>query len=723
VPGGASLQLSAPENDQTATPSDRLLTAWTSIYHDTHFCVSSGLIFRDQKWLPLQSWSIQLYQPTTKHTRLPSQDASSSEIENNRRVEICAFFARESTRMRTVLIPCLLIDSSRPNSREGVSCSVATVISPESSVVFQKVRREAVQADVECAFRDMCMLLKAPPLLNSFLLVARNIQYILKVLPQRWSAEDAFPGWAEMVNWALNNQNTLIERAGESLQENGCQKMMLGAPVAIHPMRGMGLSQFPIYSTLCNTQELPEHSERYSMLQAQLLVARREELNKNKHHNSAGYIALYETNTEVGDFARHVRQPDAAARAIREMSFERYGQMLELIQPDHSPEIFAASLPKPGDELPQIPFLHKGIQHIRHFCGLMTSPRSNVTRAPGDSYGGGAGVYGYVEYSETRFGIEYTNGDPDDHSLDLSEQELIHELTIDRELALSHDMDPAELALAGGYARQGDAQQCGSTPGKLASARKRAMTIEIDKDRMPWSAIHLRPREIQGTLLQALISTARAARSGRVDEVELENCALIAVSLETARPIAASASIRHDHVWEGDFLFVPSKHEQVASRWCWRAIEPLYKAERPTVPGMETVRTQHLSYPIHPVADALLREWHRHLQGSRPELFREPLENYENRLTPWLRKLDSTGRLTLSKIARMKWSLLSQKSAGDIAEASLVLGQPHPLSRVPLFYSLLEVDRANWLFEQATSALWNGMWDSEHVSHQDAVQA
>jgi hypothetical protein len=599
---------------------------------------------------------------------------------------------------------------------------VATVISPASSVVFQKVRSEAARAGVESAFRDMCMLLKAPPLLNSFLLVARNIQYMLKVLPEMWSADDAFPDWAEMVAWTLKNQKTLISRAGESVSENGFQKMMLGAPVAIHPMFGE-LGQFPIYSTLCNTQELPEHSESYSMLQAQLLVARREELKKNRHHNSDSYIDMYEMHAEVGDFARHVRQPDAAARAIRKMSFERYGQMLEFIRPDRSPTIFASSLPEPGDELPHIPFLHKGLQHIRHFCELRTSPRPDVIRTPGDSYGGGAGVYGYVEYSKTRFGIEYTNGDPDDHSLDLSEQELIHEHTVDREQALAHDLDPAELALPGGYTRQGDAQQCGSTPGKLAAARKRAMTIEIDKDRMPWSAIHLRPREIQGTLLQTLVSTAKAARSGRVDEVELENCALIAVSLETARPIAASASIRHDRVSEGDFLFVPSKQEQGVSRWCWCAIEPLYKAERPKVPGMEIVRTLHLSYPIHPVADTLLREWHRRLQGSRPELFREPLETYENRLKPWLRKLDGTGRLTLSKIARMKWSLISQKSGGDMAEASLVLGQPHPQARVPLFYSLLELDRANWLFDQATSAIWNGMWDDKHVSYQNRLQA
>jgi hypothetical protein len=141
------------------------------------------------------------------------------------------------------------------------------------------------------------------------------------------------------------------------------------------------------------------------------------------------------------------------------------------------------------------------------------------------------------------------------------------------------------------------------------------------------------------------------------------------------------------------------------------------------VSGKEIVRGLHLSYPVHPVANHLLREWQRHLQGPRPELFREPLEVYEKRLKPWLRRLDSTGRLTLTKIAHLKWSLLSQVSAGDIAEASLVLGQPHPMARVPLFYSLLSVDGAACLFKKATSVLWRGARDDGQGSYQDRVSA
>jgi hypothetical protein len=594
---------------------------------------------------------------------------------------------------------------------------MADVIAPNESSVYQAVRDAAARKAMDPAFRDMCMILKAPPFLDSLLLVARNIQYMLDILPAEWPTEDIFPGWADMTTWLLKNQIALIELAGETLKETFRQEIVLGAPATVHPMKGVGLSQFPIYSTLCDIHELPGQRENYAMLQAQLLVARRQELEKYKDHNSDSYVDLYERHAKDGDFARHVRQPDAAARAIREISFERYGQMLAFIHPERSPGVFASCLPKPGDELPQIPFLHKGLQYIRHYCGLKTSPRSNVTRIPGDSYGGGAGVYGYVEYSETRFGIEYTNGDSDDPELDQSQQELICESSVDRAVALAQDFDPGETALPGGYVLQG-----GSTPGKLAAARTRVVTIEIDKQRMPWSAIHLRTKEIAGTLLAKLASTAEAARFGRVDAVELESCALMAVCLETARPLKAALSMRLDRVPEGDFLFVPSEHDEEVSQWCWSAIEPLYKAERPPVPGKEVVRSLHLCYPVHPVANRLLREWQKHLQGPRPEVFREPLGVYEKRLKPWLRRLDSTGRLTLTKIAHLKWSLLSQVSAGDIAEASLVLGQPHPMARVALFYSLLSMDGAADLFQRATSALWRGVRGDGQNSYQDRMQ-
>jgi hypothetical protein len=586
------------------------------------------------------------------------------------------------------------------------------VIAPNNSATYRAVRDAAGREGVDPAFRDLCMLFKAPPYLNVFFLVVRNVEYMLRVLPAEWSARDIFPGWREMAAWAIKNQDHLIKLAGETLKEHPRIKNVLGADVTVHPMQGSGLSQFPIYSAMCNTHELPEQRENYALLQAQLLVARREELRENAAHNSRAYIDLYESHAEPGDFARHVRQADAAARAVREISLGIYGPMLAFMQPERTAESFAVSLPKPGDELPEILFLRKRLEHIRHYCGLMTSPRPNGTRVYGESYGGGAGVHGYIEYSNIRFGIEYTNGDPDDPCLDLSQQELIREHSVDREVALAHDIDPGETALGAGFILQGDSQQTGSTPCKFALARTRMPLIEIDKDRMRWSARHLQPKEIAGTLLQKLVATAKAACFGQVDAVELENCALIAVCMETSRPLKLAVTLRADRILEGDFLFVPSNREDV-SQWCWKAIEPLYKQERPPVAGKEVIRNPHLCYPVHATANLLLRQLQRRLPGSQPELFREPLEVYEKRLKTWLRKLDPTGRLTIGKISNLKWLLLSQASAGDIAEASLVLGQPHPMARVPLFYSLLSVDDAGELFQKATLALWGEVWSAK----------
>jgi hypothetical protein len=595
-----------------------------------------------------------------------------------------------------------------------------SVVAPNNSSSYKYTLVATAQAGVLPAFRDMCMLLKAPPFLNSFFLVVSNIAYMLRALPDGWAAEDMFPGWSDMLTWALEHRAALIAQA-PTLKENPRQKIVLGVRVAVPPSKAFGLTNYPIYSTLCTVHELPEQRESYARLQGQLLVARRKELEKNKAHNRGSYVDAYERCTELGDFAKHVRQPDAAARAIREISSEKYGQMLTYICPERSPEVFASSLPKPGVDLPQIPFLQQALQNIRHYCGLKTSPRSNIDRESGDRYGGGPGIYGYVEYSKTRFGIEFTNGDPDDPDLDLSQLELIREHSVDRELALANDLDPGESVHNAGWALLGDSQQTGSTPGKLAAARTRVAAIEIDKERMPWSALHLRPKEIAGTLLSRLIATAKKASLGRVEEAELENCALIAVTLETARPLSAALSIHRKKIPEGDFLFVPS--ERGHSIWCWKAIEPLYTQARPAVPGKEVMRSLHLCHRVHPVANLLLRAWQQYLPASQSELFKQPCDTYEKRLKPWLRELDPTGRLTLSKIARVKWSLLSQAAGGDLSDASLVLGQPHPIARVPLFYSLLSVEDAGFLFEKATSALWMNVWADGETGNQEKVLA
>ncbi len=582
-------------------------------------------------------------------------------------------------------------------------------VSPNRNPVYTAVRNAAATYGLDSAFRDICMLLKAPPDLDSCFLVLRNLQYMLECLPAEWTGGNFFPSWQDMTIWALENQATLVESAGKTLEENSRYEIRLGVKVAIHPLLGFGLSKYPIYSTLCNVQELPEQRARYAMLQAQLLVARRRELEAQKASNIESYIDAYENHAGAGDFARNVRQPNSAARAIRTMSAAKSAPMVEFMHPEHRPDRFAFALPRPDFETLPSFVASDRLTSIRHYCGVMTSARPNQVRRPGERMRSVLISGGYIEYSETRFGVQHADGDCDDPALRESLYEIIRDTTIHREETLEADLDPAEMVGPATYILEGVANV--NNPDGIPTVHTRVTKTAIDKERMPWSAIHLRPLEIAERLLiklQATASHTQSSRTASVDLEDLENCALIAVMMETARPLNEASSIRFKPAPDAAFLFVPSARSDKASLWCWKAIEPLYKLARPVVPGKEMIRRSYLTYPVHKVSDDLLRSWRRHSRSVHMDLFREPLNRYEERLKPWLRQLDGTGRLTLSKIARLKWSLLSQESGGDFTEASLVLGRPHPLARVPLFYSLLRVEDASALFTSATRKLWGG---------------
>jgi hypothetical protein len=233
--------------------------------------------------------------------------------------------------------------------------------------------------------------------------------------------------------------------------------------------------------------------------------------------------------------------------------------------------------------------------------------------------------------------------------------------------------------------------------------------LEIDKDRLPWSAIHLRPKEIGKSLLKFLALYA----SGRLeDKTSLDTYALIAVCLETGRPLQEAMKIRVGNASDGgDFLFIPARNQDGLSYWSWRAIEPVYARKHRAVKELEVERVSHLRYPVHPVANHLLRKWSKCQLDRSAALFSRERKEYEERIKSCLRGRDKTGRLTLSKVRQLKWSLLSQESGGDIAAASLVLGQPHPLAHVPLFYSLLSTEEATDLFDRATLSLWTDLWE------------
>jgi hypothetical protein len=349
-------------------------------------------------------------------------------------------------------------------------------------------------------------------------------------------------------------------------------------------------------------------------------------------------------------------------------------------------------------------------------------------------------VYGYVEYNSCRFGVEFSRADEDDEGEE-SSQAAIFETPGAPKVTDDSDAPPGESVHTPALMLQDEPKNNGGNkPGRSASARTNVAALEIDKDHLQWSAIHLRARELEKSVLNRL-AIMSVGNTSRMPWWELETCALVSVCLETGRPLPEAMKIVTGNAdTRSDLAFIPSKNPLDPSRWSWKALEPPYTKKRSVVKDYEVQRATYLRYNVHQVTDYLLRAWRKYKKSAAAEdisardaevdrgpadersyesgapqrgqrnsdqpLFTKDRKEYEQRIKQWLNGYNLTNRLTIGKISRLKWSLLSQECGGDIATASLVLGLPHPLANVPLYYSLLSVTEATRLFESVTLSLW-----------------
>jgi hypothetical protein len=100
------------------------------------------------------------------------------------------------------------------------------------------------------------------------------------------------------------------------------------------------------------------------------------------------------------------------------------------------------------------------------------------------------------------------------------------------------------------------------------------------------------------------------------------------------------------------------------------------------VKELEVERAAHVRNDVHHVANNLLREWRKYQRNRELPLFLDDQKIYQQRIRKWLGEHDTTKRLTISKISRMKWSLLSQECGGDIATV-VVQAQPSSTTSPP----------------------------------------
>lgn len=559
----------------------------------------------------------------------------------------------------------------------------------------------ASKVHLDNAFSRMCMVLDAPADLNPFFDVMAGVKEILGIaLPSSWEVlDEVFGGWSAVADWALRNRERIEEDLrGYALQRTIKKTTKSGENILRPAMSGHNMIKNSVYAMLSGTHASSDHLASYALLRLQLLITRWKTLSSmDQDASDPVNIEFHVKNYESGE----VSTPRLAAmESARRLADANWIALLNDLQPELPPEEFRASFRESSGSLP--PELATHYANIRNYCQLKTPARS--PRAKGWKR---TGSYSraYTEYTPTRVGHSFTEDDPDDVALYLGDQELIDQRGADPNDSLAHGVNPDEDTLGSGSVLLGDASG-GSPPEQLAFARSRVSMIEIDKGVLPWSAIHLRSREIEGKLLSELAKASQSSTSDS-DLNHIEEYALLAVMLETGRPLAQSIEIRYESSPTGNLGFIPAG-SPCQSFWAWKTIEPLYRSEHDQVSEMEVTRPPYLFFPVHTVADRLLRLWNTLRLTREPQLFSRPLDQYREGIRSRLHSLDSTGRLTMIKIARLKWTIMSQINGGELAEASLVFGRPDPAVNVQLYYSLMPLKTTTRLFREATAALWGG---------------
>jgi hypothetical protein len=199
----------------------------------------------------------------------------------------------------------------------------------------------------------------------------------------------------------------------------------------------------------------------------------------------------------------------------------------------------------------------------------------------------------------------------------------------------------------------------------------------------------------------------RIASQGTESDSELAAGTAVAVAAETGRSIDEVLHLMIEDRPGSSFAYSPPRSEKRCGTWTWDPVIPRYESEFVLKTGFEVDRADHLSYAASELVTDLITRYtaaglHR---GTR--LFPYKAAGFRKIVRQWLSKPSWESRFTNpGRISHLAWNVLHSETGGELATVCLVLGLPHTLAQVELFYSVLEVDEAASLFARARAKLW-----------------
>jgi len=558
---------------------------------------------------------------------------------------------------------------------------------PCESHHYRHIRAMATEQGVEEDFRWLCALLEAPSDLRCLLLVAGNLKNAIASVPKNWTLTENFEPLRIAASWVVANSNELSAVIAEE------QPPLVGV--------------YPLYAMMCHEYQIHRYLGIYNLLRLQVLSARERELKKIFESSHRSYIDKYESfelNTDNKRIEAKLRFPHHVAWAVRMLGTESGVSLLDFLDPPQIPTAFAAGIGKKIVAKGGIPVgehFSAWASTIMNYCAGKSSSRKFAPRKAREKHSASSGFsFGYIEYSPTLSGMYLGSFDPNDPNLNEPQQEVQMVRSGHADELEDEDEHRDESAIPVTIAIHPSADRRGVRPGEMARVRASVARLEIDRESLPWSASQLRVAEISSTLLSALKSITSCSIE------EYETATLVAVCLETGRPLEQLLNLPFGEDPNGSFslLYRPGIARRV--QWCWRAIKPEYKKELPFVDNKEASLTHFIVNPITNTTEMLLTRMFETREKGDNYLFTNSEDEYRGRTNSWLKSLDPTGRITIAKLSKLQWSILLQLTGNDYSEVSMVLGYLHPRARVPLYYSLMTVVDAQRLFTAATRVLW-----------------
>lgn len=596
-------------------------------------------------------------------------------------------------------------------------------VRPKDCPEFQRLF-EAVEADPDLSTDEMLAMFRDVGVygrLTEFRIILRNLLEVLGLLRERqdWRSDFVWvERWPNLLQWILAHESLLPPSKYTAQYANK------------NPLVNVCATSHPLYALLWTSTE-PNQLQEFRLLQGHALIAH---LANARRHEEYAY-----------DYPRSNRAPYEEviagtyriSIALREISETEFPLRPEMLRPERPPKKFArdmlelwesvqkhkgASTPTPkgseedfaaeGQDQELVQYLKRASHgtsrvHLQSFCYVLAEALDLRKRRSGHSRRGKTknrhSIQGYLPLVDPT-GEDVQKLDRDDPARrPIVLRRRIEAATVlgrgnnsARRYEQEFDIDPAENIGEETVEVEVGCAVTGNFPALHTLALRGKVQAEaLQNQLLPWDY-----NVLTDTALRSLVERMREdfeeelGKASDNPRATAKAIALLNILLWTGcgLEVARKVKVREATASRGLEKLVLEAHSTSEQRyWSLRISAPSFAAAVPREASIVAdTRENLLRLPDLAQGGEYLLRLRERFPGFRDRGFTESPAYYQMILQRYLRKVDPSGYLTLAKVEDYLWFRLA--SAGDPAEADLLVGKRHRLAEVRRFYTTLAKD-------------------------------